>query len=140
MLAKLSATAKRDCTCLGHLGWDDGQGKYIQCNIAVVIGCDIVLNIANVNSALGVQFWYFVHTGFVVLSGELNECQNFYACCISATHVSAPKICISLYWTIFKYIYYNSLSNCSIHLVWTIQCWTRQNETNSDRMAGKPFI
>jgi hypothetical protein len=48
------ATARHDshyCVCLGHLGQIDGQGKYIKCDIAGVIIRDIVLNIANVNSA-----------------------------------------------------------------------------------------
>ena len=51
LLAKLLATATRDCTCLGHLGRYDGQGKYIPHDIAGVIMGNIVLNIANVNSA-----------------------------------------------------------------------------------------
>ncbi len=52
LLAKPSATATCDShygTCLGHLGWYRGQGKYIQCDIAGVIVGDIALNIANVN-------------------------------------------------------------------------------------------
>jgi hypothetical protein len=51
----MPATATHDshyCTCLGRLGQIDGKGKYIQCNIASVIVCDIALNIANVNSAI----------------------------------------------------------------------------------------
>ncbi len=52
LLAKLLATATRDCTCLGHLGHYDGQSKYIQRDIEGVIVRDITLNIANVNWAL----------------------------------------------------------------------------------------
>jgi hypothetical protein len=51
----LLATATRDshyCTCLCHLGQIDGQGKYIQSDIAGIIVHDIALNIANVNSAM----------------------------------------------------------------------------------------
>ncbi len=58
LLAKLSATVTRDCTCLGHLGQQDtdriisiDQGKYIQHDITGVIICDIALNFANVNLA-----------------------------------------------------------------------------------------
>ncbi len=39
-------------TCLGRLGLFDGQGKYIQCDIAGIIARNIMLNIANVNLAL----------------------------------------------------------------------------------------
>ena len=39
-------------SCLGRVGLFDGQGKYIQCDIAGIIMCNIVLNIANVNLAL----------------------------------------------------------------------------------------
>jgi hypothetical protein len=49
LLAKLSATATHDCTCLGHLGQYDGQGKYIQRDIAGIIVRNIALNMANVN-------------------------------------------------------------------------------------------
>ena len=63
LLAKLSATATRNshyCTCLGHLGQYHGQGKYIQCNIAIAIVRDITLNIVNVNSALNLNLYKLV--------------------------------------------------------------------------------
>jgi len=63
LLAKLSATVTHDShysTCLGHLGQYHGQGKYIQHDIAGVIVCDIVRNIANVNSALGISLISYI--------------------------------------------------------------------------------
>jgi hypothetical protein len=46
-----SDTCLIDCPSLSHLVRYDGQGRYIQCDIAGIIMCDIALNIANVNSA-----------------------------------------------------------------------------------------
>jgi hypothetical protein len=55
LLAKPSVTVTCDCTCLGHLGQNDGHGKFIQRDIMHNYACDIALNIANVNLALGLE-------------------------------------------------------------------------------------